>query len=47
MRIDKILANIGYGSRKEVKKLLKNRVVTVNGETVTDAKTHVDPKKMK
>jgi 16S rRNA pseudouridine516 synthase len=47
MRIDKILANIGYGSRKEVKKLLKNRVVTVNGETVTDAKTHVDPKKDK
>lgn len=45
MRIDKILANIGYGSRKEVKKLLKDRVVTVNGRTVTDAKTHVDPKK--
>jgi len=45
MRIDKILANIGYGSRKEVKKILKNRVVIVNGQTVTDAKTHVDPKK--
>ncbi len=45
VRIDKILANIGYGSRKEVKKLLKDRVVEVNGETITDAKIHVNPEK--
>lgn len=45
MRIDKILAKIGYGSRKDVKKLLKDRVVAMNGKTVTDGGAHVDPKK--
>lgn len=45
MRIDKLLANIGYGSRKEVKKILKDGSVTVNGQTVKDAKVHVDPEK--
>ncbi|MBS4195086.1 pseudouridine synthase [Lederbergia citri] len=43
MRIDKLLSNIGYGSRKEVKKILKNGQVTVNGNIVKDAKFHVDP----
>ncbi|MBS4200064.1 rRNA pseudouridine synthase [Bacillus sp. FJAT-49732] len=43
MRIDKLLSNIGYGSRKEVKKILKNGNVTVNGTIVKDAKCHVDP----
>lgn len=42
MRIDKLIANLGYGSRKEVKKILKNGSVTVNGKTVKDAKVHVD-----
>ncbi|WP_461200968.1 pseudouridine synthase [Anoxybacillus sp. TBDG-1] len=44
LRIDKLLANMGYGTRKEVKKLLKAGVVKVDGMTVKDAKTHVDPK---
>ncbi|WP_335871325.1 pseudouridine synthase [Bacillus sp. 2205SS5-2] len=43
MRLDKLLANMGYGSRKEAKKLLKGGVVLVNGSTVKDAKTHIDP----
>jgi 16S rRNA pseudouridine516 synthase len=43
MRIDKILANMGYGSRKEVKKMLKDGAVKVNGTAITDAKTHVNP----
>ncbi|MCJ8009540.1 pseudouridine synthase [Lederbergia wuyishanensis] len=43
MRIDKLLSNIGYGSRKEVKKILKNGNVTVNGDIVKDAKFHVNP----
>ncbi|WP_108671343.1 pseudouridine synthase [Peribacillus acanthi] len=43
MRIDKLLANIGYGSRKEVKQLLKSGAVIVNGTTLKDAKEHVDP----
>lgn len=43
MRIDKLLANQGFGSRKEVKKLLKEGHVTVNGEIIKDGKTHIDP----
>ncbi len=43
MRIDKLLANMGYGSRKDVKKLVKNGAVTVNNEIVTDPGKHVDP----
>ncbi|MDQ0338878.1 16S rRNA pseudouridine516 synthase [Caldalkalibacillus uzonensis] len=43
MRLDKLLANMGYGSRKEVKKWLKAGVVTVNGSVVQDGKTQVDP----
>ncbi len=43
MRIDKLLANVGYGSRKEVKSLLKSGAVVVNEQVVKDAKAHVDP----
>ncbi|KMK91404.1 pseudouridine synthase [Rossellomorea marisflavi] len=43
MRIDKMLANMGYGSRKEVKKLLKEGGLQVNGEVVKDGKNHVNP----
>ncbi|MBM7660473.1 16S rRNA pseudouridine516 synthase [Bacillus mesophilus] len=43
MRIDKLLANMGFGTRKEVKQLLKKGSVRVNEEIVKDAKTHVDP----
>jgi 16S rRNA pseudouridine516 synthase len=42
MRIDKFLSNMGYGSRKEVKILLKSKAVEVNGETVRDPKVHVN-----
>ncbi|WP_243291151.1 pseudouridine synthase [Bacillus sp. FJAT-47783] len=41
--MDKLLANLGFGSRKEVKKLLKSGVVKADGHTVTDPKIHVDP----
>ncbi|MDQ0231207.1 pseudouridine synthase [Metabacillus malikii] len=43
MRIDKLLANVGFGTRKEVKKLLKTGVVIADGTVVKDAKTQVDP----
>lgn len=42
MRIDKFLSNMGFGSRKEVKILLKTKAVEVNGEIVRDPKVHVD-----
>ncbi|SEA46636.1 16S rRNA pseudouridine516 synthase [Thalassobacillus cyri] len=45
MRIDKLLAHMGYGTRKEVKSLLKSSNVRVNEETVNSPKTHVDPDK--
>lgn len=43
MRLDKLLANMGYGSRKEVKQLLKQKAVSVDGTYVKDAAMHVDP----
>ncbi|RHW33286.1 rRNA pseudouridine synthase [Lysinibacillus yapensis] len=43
MRLDKLLANMGYGTRKEVKQLLKQKGVTVDGEVVKDASLHVNP----
>jgi 16S rRNA pseudouridine516 synthase len=43
MRIDKLLANMGFGTRKEVKQLLKTGLVRVNDEIVKDAKTQVAP----
>ena len=42
MRIDKFLSNMGFGSRKEVKVLLKSKAVEVNGEIIRDPKVHVD-----
>ncbi|HWK23758.1 MAG TPA: pseudouridine synthase [Ureibacillus sp.] len=43
MRLDKLLANMGYGTRKEVKQLLKQKGVTVDGEVVKDSSMHVNP----
>lgn len=43
MRLDKLLANMGYGTRKEVKQMLKQKAVTVDGEYVKDAAMHVNP----
>jgi len=43
MRIDKLLAHSGFGTRKEVKKLLKSKLVWVNDEPITNPKIHVDP----
>lgn len=44
-RIDKILSNNGYGTRKDVKKILHSKAVTVNGKTVCDASFHVNPER--
>lgn len=45
MRLDKLLSNMGYGSRKEVKKLLKMKAVAVDGVVAKDVSLHVDPEK--
>ena len=44
MRLDKLLSNMGYGSRKEVKKLLKMKAVSIDG-VAKDVSLHVDPDK--
>lgn len=43
MRLDKLLSHAGFGTRKEVKNLLKKKVVTVNGELQKEGKFQVDP----
>ncbi|MCZ8536341.1 rRNA pseudouridine synthase [Paenisporosarcina quisquiliarum] len=45
MRLDKLLSNMGYGSRKEVKLLLKSKAVEVNGAVAKDVSMHVDTEK--
>jgi len=45
MRLDKLLANMGFGSRKEVKKLIKDGGVRVNDALIKDANLHVQPEK--
>ncbi|MCK6258114.1 rRNA pseudouridine synthase [Fictibacillus sp. KIGAM418] len=47
MRIDKLLANMGFGTRKEVKQLLKKGAVLVDGIPVKDSKTKVNPEMQK
>jgi 16S rRNA pseudouridine516 synthase len=44
-RLDKVLANLGYGSRKEVKTLVKNKEVVIDGQIVKDSSMQVDPEK--
>lgn len=34
MRIDKLLSNMGEGSRQEIKKLIKSGAVSIDGETI-------------
>ncbi|WP_414048542.1 pseudouridine synthase [Macrococcus animalis] len=43
MRLDKFLSNHGVGSRKEVKALLKKKVITVNDLVVTKSDVKVNP----
>ncbi|MCL2407165.1 MAG: rRNA pseudouridine synthase [Defluviitaleaceae bacterium] len=43
MRLDKFLAHTGFGSRKEVKKLLGYGKVTINDEIAKRPETHLNP----
>ncbi|NIK67466.1 pseudouridine synthase [Paenibacillus sp. BK720] len=43
MRIDKLLSHTGYGTRSEIKKLVKQGKVTVAGKVVKDSGLLVDP----
>ena len=37
LRLDRLLANMGYGSRREVQQLVHAGLVTLDGETIEDA----------
>lgn len=41
-RIDKILSNMGYGTRKEVKELIKSGLVEIDGTVVKDSGQQVE-----
>jgi 16S rRNA pseudouridine516 synthase len=40
-RLDKVLSNNGFGTRKEVRHFIRSKVVTVNGQTVIDPDAQV------
>ena len=42
-RLDKILSNMGYGSRKDVKQFVKEGRVTINGITIFEREFKVNP----
>lgn len=43
MRLDKFLAHQGFGTRKNVKEIIKDEVVSVNDIIITQPKTQIDP----
>lgn len=45
MRIDKFLTQAGVGSRSEVKKYVKNKRISVNGEVISDSGIHIEADK--
>lgn len=44
-RLDKVISNLGYGSRKEVKALVKKGLIEVDGVIVKDNGMSIDPEK--
>ena len=42
MRLDKFLAHMGFGTRKEVKILVKSKAIQVNEVVVKDSSMHVN-----
>lgn len=45
MRLDKALADLGLGTRKELKQLIRSGRVSVNGSPALDPGMHVDPER--
>lgn len=42
MRLDKMLAKLGYGSRNDIKKYCKQKRIKVNGDIISKSDYHVD-----
>ena len=43
MRIDKLLSNISIGTRSEIKKLIKQKQIKINGELIKNGRAQLDP----
>ncbi|WP_457642922.1 pseudouridine synthase [Persephonella sp.] len=43
VRLDKFLADAGFGTRKEVKKLIKQKRVKINGSVINNPSHHLNP----
>lgn len=42
MRLDKLLGNMGFGTRKEIKQFAKEGLIKLDGKVVKDTSQHVD-----
>src|SRR5690554_2555346 len=43
MRLDKLLSNLKYGSRKEIKNMVKRNLITINGIVIHSSDVKIDP----
>lgn len=43
IRVDKLLATNGWGSRRDIKRLMRTYVLTVNGRVCVDPATYINP----
>lgn len=43
LRLDKMLGHLGYGTRSQLKKMVKQGIVLVNGKTAADSGMLIDP----
>jgi 16S rRNA pseudouridine516 synthase len=41
LRLDRLLANLGYGSRREANALVRDGLVTLDGQALTDSAAHI------
>ncbi len=46
VRLERLLANLGYGSRKDVGKAIKDGAFLMNGDVVLDPSLQIDPEEM-
>jgi len=44
-RIDKILSNLGFGTRKEIKAIVKSGEIKIDGTVIKDSSMKIDPDK--
>lgn len=45
LRADKFLADLGIGTRSQIKNIIKNKKVAVNGQIITSANVKINTEK--